>query len=251
MSNLAKRLIMYWPYPAVIIADGPYAYWRLNESAGQAATDSSGNERHGTYQPGVLLAHSGLASPADRYASLTGAPDSYVDVSSANLFCAGNAWSIECWFKVASYANPSPVAGNFGCRFLGNNSFLNGAAQAGFDWGIWTDTVSNSYYQYCADPTRGWGFSANDNSGIPKIGAVAYVAFTTFTNVNNQMASIYLNGQSVWSGQKHGAPVIQPLMQIGSAGYSMGAMNGAIGEVAVYDYQLSAAQVLAHYRAGI
>lgn len=39
-------------------------------------------------------------------------------------------------------------------------------------------------------------------------------------------------------------------MQMGSAGYSMGAMNGAMGEVALCDYQLSAAQVLDHYRAG-
>ncbi|WP_267955008.1 hypothetical protein [Paraburkholderia adhaesiva] len=39
-----------------MLADDPYAYYRLNEADGIVAADSSGNGRDGTYQTGVTLA---------------------------------------------------------------------------------------------------------------------------------------------------------------------------------------------------
>lgn len=139
---------------------------------------------------GIAPSLSGIAGRLDTFVIYTqdgGA--SYCGFVSGE-FCSGNAWSIECWLKVASYANPSPVAGNYGCRILGNDSYSEGAAQAGFDWGIWTNTVSNAYYEYCADPTRGWGFTAYDNTGIPPVNTAAHVAFTTWTIGNNQLGYI-------------------------------------------------------------
>src|SRR5262245_61963391 len=36
-------------YPATVLADGPVAYYRMEELSGTTATDSSGNSRDGSY----------------------------------------------------------------------------------------------------------------------------------------------------------------------------------------------------------
>ena len=38
-----------------VMADGPVGYWRLRESPGQPAADSSQNGNHGTYNGGITL----------------------------------------------------------------------------------------------------------------------------------------------------------------------------------------------------
>lgn len=48
-----------------------------------------------------------------------------------------------------------------------------------------------------------------------------------------------------------GDPTIQDGLQIGTIGWTTGAMNGLIGEVALYDKALSAQRVRAHYSAGL
>lgn len=40
---------------AALSALGPVGYWKLNETSGLTAFDSSGNGRHGTYHPSVVL----------------------------------------------------------------------------------------------------------------------------------------------------------------------------------------------------
>lgn len=36
-------------YATLVLASSPYVYWRLNQTSGTSATDSSGNGRHGVY----------------------------------------------------------------------------------------------------------------------------------------------------------------------------------------------------------
>lgn len=58
-QSLATDQCQYWqtpsPYRGVVLADGPYAYWPLNETGGTVAADLSGNNRNGTYQAGAQL----------------------------------------------------------------------------------------------------------------------------------------------------------------------------------------------------
>ena len=65
-------------YSATVLADAPVGYWRLDESNGRTAYDSSGANRNGTYAAaGVALGASG---------ALTGDPD-----TAAALGPAGSA----------------------------------------------------------------------------------------------------------------------------------------------------------------
>lgn len=44
------------PLDEAILAQSPYGYWKLDETSGTTATDSSGNGRHGTYSGTYTLA---------------------------------------------------------------------------------------------------------------------------------------------------------------------------------------------------
>ncbi|WP_434107616.1 arabinofuranosidase catalytic domain-containing protein [Paraburkholderia caffeinilytica] len=242
----------YWqtpsPYRSVVLADGPYAYWPLNEAGGTVAADISGNSRDGTYQAGAQPA-SGLMLPGmdGAYVRLNGASDSYIDVSAANQFCAGSAWSIECWAQVAGY-NSLPVGGftgDKGCRFIGNVLYTtSGGWQPGIEWGIQSyDGVNPGTYKYYDSR-----YSYTPSVTPPQAGVLQHVVITHAPD----STSVYLNGKPVVPAANASASAaIQPILQIGSQGGSMGAMNGTIGEVAVYNSALSAQQVAAHYAAGI
>ena len=49
-------------YAQSVLADDPRGYWRLEESSGTQAADSSGQGRHGSYQGGVALGAAGAVS---------------------------------------------------------------------------------------------------------------------------------------------------------------------------------------------
>jgi len=136
------------------LADQPYAYWRLNETAGTVAVDASGHARNGAYQPGAQLANGTLLrSSSTRYVMLGGAANAYIDVSAATAFCASGAWSIECWASIASYANAAGAngryAGTAGVRFIGNTTWTGGSSrQPGLEWGVsYSDSGKDTRWQ--------------------------------------------------------------------------------------------------------
>ncbi|WP_233867049.1 arabinofuranosidase catalytic domain-containing protein [Paraburkholderia adhaesiva] len=252
----------YWqtpsPYRSVVLADGPYAYWPLNETGGTVAADISGNGRNGTYQAGAQLA-SGLLLPGmgAAYVTLNGASNAYVDVSAAASFCASTPWSIECWVNVAAY----PAAGAngsyppcTGVRFLGNSTWTGGSSrQNGLDLGIQHQNQGGQ-----ADVIYYWTgnnaqyFSANKTVAPP--GTTAHYVYVMNGTGLSHPPSIYVNGNLVTNAGNANllnAPTIQSILQIGSIGWNFGALQGVIGEVALYNYALTASQVAAHYAAGI
>jgi hypothetical protein len=60
----------------------------------------------------------------------------------------------------------------------------------------------------------------------------------------------YLHG-ALLATAKSTNVTIRAMLQIGSTGWSCGALNGVIWEVALYASALSAQQVAAHYAAGL
>ncbi|MDR5735851.1 LamG domain-containing protein [Caballeronia sp. LZ025] len=61
---------------------------------------------------------------------------------------------------------------------------------------------------------------------------------------------LYLNGALLTTAHSTNV-TIRAMLQIGSTGWTCRALNGAIGEVALYGSALSAQQVAAHYAAGL
>lgn len=114
-------------YDSEVAADSPQIYWKLQDTSGTSATDSSGNSRAGTYagtsgthfkldqSVSLLPAYSALKSVMfTRDGTLTTAKASINDASTncgkgavyrtyeAWMNVAGSAFSAECWFQVPS-----------------------------------------------------------------------------------------------------------------------------------------------------
>ncbi|MDQ3877515.1 MAG: LamG domain-containing protein, partial [Actinomycetota bacterium] len=93
-------------YQQAILADSPAAYWRLGESSGTVAADSSGNGHPGSYLGTPTLGSAG-AVPGDTAVSFNGSSQnvSVPDSSTARL---DGSFTIEFWAKVNSFINSWP-----------------------------------------------------------------------------------------------------------------------------------------------
>jgi PKD repeat protein len=95
-------------YPGEVLADSPLAYWRLGETSGTAASDSSGNGRNGSYVNGPQLGAAGaLVGDADKAAGFT-ATGHRVEVSDQAALRLNNSFSIEFWAKLNSFQGTYP-----------------------------------------------------------------------------------------------------------------------------------------------
>ncbi|MEA2488156.1 MAG: hypothetical protein QOF16_1810 [Actinomycetota bacterium] len=94
-------------YAAQVLADAPVAYWRLGESAGTTAADSSGNANTGRYLGGTTLGVTGGVADGNGAAGFDGSTGEVSVADSAGLRLNGN-FSIEFWAKLGAYANTWP-----------------------------------------------------------------------------------------------------------------------------------------------
>lgn len=90
-------------YSATVLADSPVLYWRLGESSGSTAADTSGNGRAGTYSGSYTQGAAGL---------LTGDSDTAVVFSSGKVAIASASWmdfgtalTAEAWIKFNNKTN--------------------------------------------------------------------------------------------------------------------------------------------------
>ncbi len=221
----------YWgtpfPYETVVLADNPYAYWPLTETSGTVANDVSGNGRNGTYTGAATLA-SGMLLPSTgrAYVALDGSTG-YVNVTPAANFCAGSDWSIELWVDIAAM-------GAKGTAFLCFSS-LTGLAFYAAGNGI-------DYQPQSGFAGAGWGGVA------PAPGTLAHIVLSA--TGENYSGVLYVNGVAHPSATVY-QPGISTLLGIGLPSSYTSYLQGLIGEVAVYNYALSAQQVATHYTAGI
>ncbi|HTD34059.1 MAG TPA: hypothetical protein VK665_10385, partial [Candidatus Elarobacter sp.] len=101
-------------YDQVVMLSSPYAYYRLDETSGTTAHDSSGNGYDGTYEgtsgTHYLLGQSsivpGLANTAKFFAANPGAPK--VALPSMAVGYNGSTWLSD--FSVSFWAKPDPSA---------------------------------------------------------------------------------------------------------------------------------------------
>lgn len=87
------------PYPEVVLADRPLAYWRLGELSGPTALDSAGNHP-GEYQEdqgAIGYGVPGLVRGGDRAIQLSGAQG--VVVGDHFSFAEGQPFSLEAWIR--------------------------------------------------------------------------------------------------------------------------------------------------------
>lgn len=229
-------------YPSTILADNPIAYYRLEETSGSTAVDSSASG-----------AYSGVYNFVGSY-PLQGQPG--IDTNAIGLSVANpgavtigyyDALNQQAPFSVEIWAYPiSTDPANYRCP-VGNFSGWGTATQSG--WYI---------YQIAGSPTAFAFITASgvwiQSPAVPLFNWYHLVGTYDGTNMN-----FYVNGVLAAPTQSAVSYVANSVNNAGvnpialgfrgdSSGY--GAFDGSVDEFAYYTNALTAAQVLAHYQAG-
>jgi microcystin-dependent protein len=214
-------------YAAEVLADAPLMYFRLGESSGTVMTDSSGNNRNGTYSGGVTLGTPGaLLRDSNTAATFNGTTGLGTVADTTDL----TAVTFEAWIK--------PSSGTTGV-ICGRESAVS-ANRIGYIWmnGSKPEVVifkNGSTVGSVLSPT-----SINDGQWHHVVGTY-----------DGTTIRLYVDGVQV------GTPstVVSGALPTADTNFVIGGRNGAgefngpIDEVAYYTTALSAARVAAHYAA--
>lgn len=222
-------------YEQVVLADAPIAYWRLGEAAGPNAADSTGHGHVGTYTGALTFSQPGALAnePAAKAVSFAG-PNNYVTVPDDPALAVGNGpVSVELWIK----ATNAESGNTFLCKGITSYAFV-----------VSSDPPVGGFQQiwWCrADLTpvfMATSIGVTDGNWHHLVG----------TRDAAGTVHVYVDGVN-----RDGAPTAGVLADnataflIGSFTSLSGAFGGTLQEVALYNYELSAAKVLAHYNASL
>lgn len=198
-------------YNEAVLADSPIGYWKLNERSGTVAQDISGNNRHGTYHGTVKLATQGAFAEGD--AVVFDGKTGYVEITTAN-WGGGKELTIEAWVNVREQSSDfQAVVSALGQEFV--HLQLHSAGNIA----VYTDTGYTLLPILPQAPLNVW----------------RHLALT----VGGGSAKLYVDGELSSSAQGN-FTTIRPThtIRIGG-GYAGGRFfNGAIDEVAIYNYAL-------------
>lgn len=228
-------------YQSEVLADTPWLYWRLDDTSGTTAADTSGNGRTGTYSGSPTLAQSPLIT--DGTSVLFDATNDYC-LSSSAIFNSSTA-TVEVWFDYDGTA-PSPGANGVlaGCN-EGDTSgvgeklilLVNDGAGGGlavfyvydgaqkFATGATPLTVGRHHLVGTVDAAGGTAKIYVDGAQDGTVGVSG--SYAGYTNPN----AIVGGGSTALAGNVRKA--------------------GRRDEFALYTTALSAARILAHYQAGV
>ncbi|HLX59194.1 MAG TPA: LamG domain-containing protein [Ktedonobacteraceae bacterium] len=218
-------------YRSAVLADNPFVYYRLDESGGTTATDSSGNGHNGTYTNNAHLSQSGATSDGDT--AISGSGRTMQCKVCKGLPTGAGVFSIELWFKTT--ATPSSPYGStlisWGTESTNKMVALKIFSSTQLKLASW----SSAYYF-----TVPQGANTLDGNW--------HYLVATFDGTNG---TLYYDGQSL------GSQTVSFNIVLNSAGLVLGSQtggtndnpyNGYTDEVAVYKKVLSATQIQTHYQ---
>lgn len=231
-----------YPFGQAALADGAVGYWRLDETSGATAHDSvAGHD--GSYTPKVLLGQPGnnlLDTHKVAHFGVLAATDSCVTNIGVDFAKAGNvAFSVEAWVNGGTQTTDAGLV---------TRGYGSGGEQFNLDCG-----GSGHAFRFFVRDAVGGNAHVASSSIVPNNQWHHLVGVCDEANSN---VLLYVDGV------KTGTATITPNtgllysavpMSIGSrqAGSGTAYNNqfvGSMEEVAVYNYALSANQVLAHFQ---
>ncbi|MEP7019964.1 MAG: LamG domain-containing protein, partial [Pseudonocardiales bacterium] len=217
-------------YGAAVWKDSPDTYWRVDETSGSTAQDSSGNSADGQYSGGQTL---GVTSPVS---GSTGTAVTFdgagSTLASKNQIAGPSVYTEELWFKTTTN-NGGKLIG-FGDQQSGNSSsydrhvYMETSGQLTF--GAWTGQTNTTT-------------SANAYND----GSWHYLVASQGSDGMN----LYVDGQLVGTNAQTGQQPYNGYWRVGGDTAWNGTtwFDGTIDEVAVYSSVLSPARIAAHYAA--
>ncbi len=242
-------------YSATILADGPVAYYQLQELPGATtAIDSSTNGLNGTYNlndaDSPLLGQPGIDTNSILFTYGPGGESDYGDVTlPGSLLLApvtedgtnGAPFSAECWVEATTVNTPDYIVP------LAMSGPYDTANSSGSGW---------NFYQSQTSP-QSWQVFMRTSSQVAIVGSGANVTLLQWTHLavtwDGTNGNFYVNGQLNGSAplpgylaDPNGADGV-----IGGPGQTgHGPFEGGVTQVAFYTNVLTAAQILNHYNVG-
>lgn len=214
-------------YSAEVLADSPVGYWKLDETSGTGAADSSGSAFTGTYTGGVTLGQGAPLKGGQGAAQFDGVNDRISGIGSpAALRIAGDV-TVEFWF----FPTATPA--------------VTGYIVYGLDpYAVSYNSVNQLVWAQI--PLAGTGSTFNLKTGAYGLNAWRHVAVTR----KRGYIRIYVNGALVAEGQAPSDPATANFaFAIADNSVASSLFAGRIAHVAVYDTALTSARVAAHYAA--
>jgi hypothetical protein len=236
----SRRRVVASDYSSAILADSPWLYWRLGETTGTTAADTSGNSRTGTYTGTATTSYT-----LNQSSLITGTnPSCAFDIASgvhgyvegpSSLDLSASDYTVEFWVNLATTATSFAGLYSKGKAGGSNNDFSLQRDATGTRGLLFHGITS-------LEITNFWGTLAG--------GGTKHVVIL-YTNATKSVG-IYINNVSFFSGTHTANPgyATDRLIRIGSARDPLTA-TGTYDEFALYTTRLSAARVEAHYNAGI
>ena len=136
------------PYPSIIQADNPAVYYRLGETSGTVAADSSGHNVNGTYPAGVTLGVAGaIAGDSDTAVEASSSPD-VLTAPSAPLPSGSASRTVEVWVKLRAMSfNTAILAEYNGIQF-----YYSQAGGHGNELGVIDTSTNTKLATYSDEP---------------------------------------------------------------------------------------------------
>ena len=233
------------PYVAAVLADGPVAYYRLNDT-GNTAADSSGNTNNlgpigaavAKGQPGLLQTDNDTAMLLPGETAATGTIRTPGRIAALE---PANALSVEVWVKPAALPTSNWNANAADIVVYGDDDVF-------APYGLLID--ANGHIVFKLDVGTGTVVTSNATVAV---GDTAHVVAT----FDGKVINLYINGvldttQAATGTIKNYGYANRNLgLTVGEDGHFVdpASFNGTVDELAVYDTALSKASVLAHYNA--
>ncbi|HVM47136.1 MAG TPA: LamG-like jellyroll fold domain-containing protein [Candidatus Acidoferrum sp.] len=225
-------------YGALVVAGGPVAYWRMNETSGTVMHDYMGGH-NGTYQGGVTLNQAGISSYDTNGAVRFDGSSGYAQVPNSPALNTP-AFSVECWLNPSQAGSPMSA--------IGNQDSVNGTD--GYDLSVTAGSPDDVTFTVGAT-NLSIGYTPLD-AYAGQAGQWTHVV-ATFQNSNTVL---YINGQLAATNTPSSYPTwLTPNsawpLYIGAGNNDQATpanyWSGLINEVAVYKTVLTPVQVQQHY----
>lgn len=227
-----RRLWQQWQakhretYAQQVLADSPLAYWRLGETDGTVAHDSSGHENHGVYMGRVELGIPGMPGTDGDKALRLRHSTAFVALPEG-LDRLVNDFTVEAWYNNAQI-------GTYFVQIMGHKNIH----EARFNLGRWPDNRWKVSKYSAADIFLGTVPGDMDWHQVVLV----------FSSTEGTL--LYQDG--VLSGQAPNCSDLEPERPFPRLGVAeQGPHWGDLDEVAIYPHALAPERILAHYRKGI
>lgn len=232
------------PYPQAVLADQPLLYYRLDETAGTTAYDTSGNGFHGTY---TNVTHgSGATATLGAAAGFNGS-SAHGNIAVPALGANLTTVTAEAWVKLNNWSTATDLFGNYGVSgIFCSDSWMLGSFQFA--------ALNPNQLQVSLWQAFGPGYSERIYVTAPSLNTGTWHHLATVYTLSPPSLVFYLDGAYVNQIPLFTAPpVMLDTAHIGAwlgfDGNFYRYLDGQIDELAIYGYDLTPEQILAHYQA--